>query len=252
MRNRFERKVVLITGAASGIGRSTARAFASEGAHVFVADIDESGGAETTRMVSEDGGDATFVRADVADAESVSQLMDAVDKRFGRLDVLHNNAFWAPLYRSVVETSNDEWERTIAVTLTGVFHGCKYGIPLMLKGGGGAIVNTASTAAVAGGPRYAAYIAAKGGVAALTRSVAIDYGKDGIRCNSIAPGFIKTPANEALRSDREAMERLTGRLAIPRIGAPEDIADAALFLASDESSFMTGHMLSVDGGRLIS
>jgi NAD(P)-dependent dehydrogenase (short-subunit alcohol dehydrogenase family) len=167
--------------------------------------------------------------------------------------VLHNNAYWAPLYRPVTETSNEEWERTIAVTLTSVFYGCKHAIPAMIAQGGGVIVNTASVAGfMVGSPQFAAYMAAKGGVVQLTRSIAIDYGRHGIRANAVCPGFIETPATAPLMSDPERVAFLTSKLLVGRPGQPADIAAAVLYLASDEASFMTGQTMVVDGGRSIS
>lgn len=252
VRHRFSGRVVIVTGSGSGIGRETALAFAREGAQVVVADIDPDGASGTVAEVDDAGGKATVCRVDVSDDESVREMVDLAVRTYGRLDVLHNNAYWAPLNRSVTETSLSEWDRTIAVTLTGVFLGCKHAIPAMIEGGGGAIVNTASVSALAASPRFGAYIAAKGGVMALTRSVAFDYGSAGIRCNAVAPGLIETPATVAVLADPERRAWLTSKILVGRAGQPPDIANAVLYLASDESAFMTGQTLVVDGGRLIS
>lgn len=252
VRHRFLGRVVIVTGSGSGIGRETALAFAREGAQVVVADIDPDGASGTVAEVDDAGGQATVCRVDVSDDESVREMVDLAVHTYGRLDVLHNNAYWAPLNRSVTETSLSEWDRTIAVTLTGVFLGCKHAIPAMIEGGGGAIVNTASVSALAASPRFGAYIAAKGGVVALTRSVAFDYGPAGIRCNAVAPGLIETPATVAVLADPERRAWLTSKILVGRTGQPSDIANAVLYLASDESAFMTGQTLVVDGGRLIS
>jgi NAD(P)-dependent dehydrogenase (short-subunit alcohol dehydrogenase family) len=249
---RVAGKVAIVTGAASGIGRATARLLAEEGAAVVVADVDAEGGEATARQIQEAGGEGAFVRTDVSEAGQVEQLVRAAVERFGGLDILHNNAYWAPLYRPLVETSDQEWERTIAVTLKGVFLGCKYAIPVMIERGGGSIVNTASTAALAASPQFAAYMAAKGGVVALTRSVAMDYGGQGIRCNAICPGLTETPATAPVLADPERRRWLESKLLVGRVGQPEDIARGVLYLCSDESSFMTGQTLVVDGGRLIS
>ncbi|MDQ3505252.1 MAG: SDR family oxidoreductase [Actinomycetota bacterium] len=252
VRQRFSGRVVIVTGSGSGIGRETALAFAREGAQVVVADIDPDGASGTVAEVDDAGGQATVCRVDVSDDKSVREMVDLAVHTYGRLDVLHNNAYWAPLNRSVTETSLSEWDRTIAVTLTGVFLGCKHAIPAMIEGGGGAIVNTASVSALAASPRFGAYIAAKGGVVALTRSVAFDYGSAGIRCNAVAPGLIETPATVAVLADPERRAWLTSKILVGRAGQPSDIANAVLYLASDESAFMTGQTLVVDGGRLIS
>ena len=253
VRDRFVGKSVIVTGAASGIGRETARRFAREGARVTVADIDERGGAETVALIEAEGGTARFAATDVTDPDAVQAMVDGAVAAYGRLHVLHNNAYWAPLGRSVVDTSMQEWDRAIATTLTSVFLGCKAAIPHMVEAGGGTIVNTASTSGLAATPTFAAYIAAKGGVVALTRSVAFDFGRQGIRCNAVAPGLIKgTAATEPVFADPERLAFLNSKLVMGRPGEPTDIANAVLFLASDESAFMTGQTIAVDGGRLIS
>lgn len=252
-RSRFVGRSVIVTGAASGIGRETALSFAGEGARVVVADIDEPGAQATTTAIVDAGGEARTLVVDVSDAASVQAMVDDAVEAYGGVDVLHNNAYWAPLDRPVAETSEQEWNRTIAVTLTGVFFGCKSAIPYMVDAGGGVIVNTASVAGhLAASPRFAAYMAAKGGVVQLTRSVAFDYGHKGIRCNAVCPGLIETPATAPLLADEERRAWLTGKLLVGRLGRPRDVADAVLYLAGEESGYITGQTLVVDGGRLIS
>ena len=202
-RRRFAGKTVIVTGAGSGIGRETALRFAAEGAAVVVADLSEAGGHETVAQAKESGSAIRFVRTDVADPASVEAMVVETVDAFGGLHIIHNNAYWAPLNRSVVETSQEEWDRTIAVTLTGVFLGCKFAIPAMVASGGGAIVNTGSTAGIVASPRFGAYMAAKGGVLSLTRSVAFDFGDQGIRCNAVCPGLIRTPATVPVLADDE-------------------------------------------------
>jgi NAD(P)-dependent dehydrogenase (short-subunit alcohol dehydrogenase family) len=249
---RFRDKSVIVTGAASGIGRETALRFAREGAKVTVADIDADGAAETVAAIEAAGGTARVSVTDVSSEPAVQAMTAAAVEAYGSLDVIHNNAYWAPLDRAVADTSMDEWDRTIAVTLTSVFLGCKHAIPHMLANGGGTIVNTASTSGLAATPTFAAYIAAKGGVVALTRSVAFDYGRHGIRCNAVAPGLIKgTAATDPVFRDPDRMAFLQTKLVVGRPGEPADIANAVLFLASDESGFMTGQTMVVDGGRMI-
>ena len=248
---RVEGKVAIVTGAASGIGRATARLLAREGARVVVADIDAPGGEATVQAIQAAGGEADFVAVDVSSAGQVAALVSRAVERFGRLDVLHNNAYWAPLNTTVVTTTEEQWQRTIDVTLKSVFLGCKYAIPAMVAGGGGSIVNTASTAALVASPQFAAYAAAKGGVVALTRSVAFDFGAQHIRCNAVCPGLTETPATAPVLADAQRRAWLTDKIVVGRIGQPDDIAAAVLYLASDESGYVTGQTLVVDGGRQI-
>jgi NAD(P)-dependent dehydrogenase (short-subunit alcohol dehydrogenase family) len=244
-------KAAIVTGAASGIGRATALRLAREGATVVIGDVDEDGARETERLIVAAGGSALAVTCDVSSERDVAQLVDRAVEFAGRLDVLHNNAYWAPQNRPVVETTVEEWNRALAVSLTSVFLGCKYAIPVMAAGGGGSIVNTASTAALTALPRFAAYTAAKGGIVALTRSVALDYGSQGIRCNAVCPGLVQTPATVSLLADPERRRLYEQKQLLGRFGDPTDIASAVVYLASDDASYVTGQTLVVDGGRLI-
>ena len=249
---RVEGKVALITGAASGIGRATALTLAKEGAAVVVVDLDEAGATETVERLRAAGGTGDWIAADVGASADVEAAVAFAVKSFGTLDILHNNAYWAPLYRALLDTSDEEWEKTLRVTATGVFYGCRYALPVMIKQHRGVIVNTASTSALVASPKFAAYHAAKGAVVSLTRSIAFDYGPDGIRCNAVCPGLVETPATATIFADDARRQWLTEKILVGRHGQPEDIADAVLYLASDESAYVTGQTLVVDGGRMIS
>jgi NAD(P)-dependent dehydrogenase (short-subunit alcohol dehydrogenase family) len=248
---RVDGKAAIVTGAASGIGRATALRLAQEGATVVIGDVDEDGARETERLIVAAGGRALAVTCDVSSERDVAELVDRTVEFAGRLDILHNNAYWAPQNRPAVDTTVDEWNRALAVSLTSVFLGCKYAIPVMAGAGGGSIVNTASTAALTALPRFAAYTAAKGGIVALTRSVALDYGSQGIRCNAVCPGLVQTPATTALLADPERRRRYEQKQLLGRFGDPTDIAAAVVYLASDDAAYVTGQTLVVDGGRLV-
>ena len=248
MANRLQGKVAIVTGAASGIGRATACLFAREGARVVIGDIDSGGGEETVRLARAAGGEVFFQRTDVSRADDCAALVQATVKAWGRLDVLDNNAYWGPTGRNVLTTSEQEWDRTQEVTLKSMYLMSRCAIPEMLKTGGGSIVNMASVAGLVGSANFSAYAAAKGGVVALTKSMATDFGKQGIRVNCIAPGPIETPAIAELKKEPRWLERQMNRLLLDHLGRPDDIAYAALFLATDESAFMTGSTLVVDGG----
>src|SRR5215813_4530907 len=247
MTKQFEGKVALVTGAASGIGKASALAFAREGARTVVADVVVEGGEETVRMIKEAGGDALFVRTDVAKAAEVEMLIQKIVKTYGRLDYAHNNAGIAGADAPTADCTEENWDRTIAINLKGVWLCMKYEIPQMLKQGGGAIVNTASTAGLVGLEGSPAYCASKGGVIQLTRAAALDYAKAGIRVNAVCPGVIRTPMVERLVGT-EAEAGLIAMEPIGRMGKPEEVAEAVVWLCSDAAWFVTGNAMPVDGG----
>jgi NAD(P)-dependent dehydrogenase (short-subunit alcohol dehydrogenase family) len=245
-------KVAVVTGAASGIGLAIATRFAREGAAVVIADVDTERGEAEAAALRETDLRVEFFRTDVASSENVQQLVASAQDHYGEIGVLVNNAAYLDYdhYGSVGDTSEDDWQRCIDVTLTGVFLCSKYVIPSMLGNGGGAIVNISSVGGLRGFGGHAAYCSAKGGVIQLTRETAIDYAEHGIRCNAICPGLIATPMNESFRAKPGWEEQALRNSLIKRPGTPEEIASAALFLAGDGASYVTGTTLTVDGGRL--
>jgi NAD(P)-dependent dehydrogenase (short-subunit alcohol dehydrogenase family) len=247
-------KVAIVTGAAMGIGRSTAVLLAREGARVVVADIAEEQAGETLELIKKGGGEAIFVRTDVSSSGDVKAAVEAAVESYGSIDILHNNAAIA-LGATVVDTSDELWNRVLDVNLGGVYRGCKYAIPHMIRNGGGSIINSTSVQALRGFAGWAAYAASKGGIVSLTQQVALEYAKHNIRVNCIAPGTIMTPLNEKLfkeAEDPDALIETWNRMhPIGRFGQPEEVAEAVLFLASDASSFITGHCLAVDGGLCV-
>ncbi len=252
---RFANKVVVITGAGSGIGRTAALAFAREGGSVVIGDINETDGVETARQILESGGYAAAVRCDVRNPEDVEALIARAVADFGGVDVLYNNA-GVVRYGTVEELSVEDWDFQLDINLKGTFLTCKYAIPQLRKRGGGAIVNTASVQAFASQKTVPAYAASKGGVVSLTTTIALDHADDNIRCNCIAPGTIRTPmvdqaADTFGPDDPEAAIEEWGRLhPLGRVGKPEEVANLVLFLASDEAAFCTGGCYRVDGGLL--
>jgi meso-butanediol dehydrogenase / (S,S)-butanediol dehydrogenase / diacetyl reductase len=246
---KLDNKVTVITGGGSGIGEATARLFATEGARVVIADIDEKNG----QRVAGDIGAAALLRVtDVSDHVQVEAMVKSTVERFGRLDVLFNNAF-ATRMGPVGELAIEDWHKTISVTLSGVFYGMRYALPQMVAQGGGVIVNTASISGLFGDYGAGAYNAAKAGVVNLTRSAAIEYARKSIRVNAVCPGMIETPAvldNMIARSRNPERTRKANEECHPmgRMGQPQEIAKVVLFLACDDSSFMTGSMVVADGG----
>jgi NAD(P)-dependent dehydrogenase (short-subunit alcohol dehydrogenase family) len=248
MTGRLEGKVALITGAASGMGRSAAELFAAEGARVVVTDVVDGG--EVVDAIRAAGGDATFVHADVSRADDCEAMVRAAVDTYGALHVLYNNAGIFPDDDGgVLDTPESTWQRVMEINLKGVWLGCRAGIPAMLASGGGSIVNVASFVALMGAATaQIAYTASKGGVLSMTRELAVEYGRQGIRANSLCPGPIETPLLAELLSDPARRARRLVHIPMGRLGRAEELAKAALFLASDDSSFMTGASLVVDGG----
>ncbi|MGH7988177.1 MAG: SDR family NAD(P)-dependent oxidoreductase [Candidatus Binataceae bacterium] len=246
---KLDGKVAVITGAASGMGRATAIRFAGEGAAVVLADLNEEGGEASVRDCRENGGRAVFQKTNVAAEAEVKATIARAVKEFGRLDIIFNNAGLAGALGGIEQTTVEDWDRTQAVLLRGVFLGMKHAIPELRKAGGGSIISTASIAGLAGGLGPHSYSAAKAGVVNLTRSVALEVAKDKIRVNCICPGGVNTPIFNLMSTDRALMEQMLAKLhPLRRAGHPEDIAAMALFLASDDSEWITGSAMVVDGG----
>jgi NAD(P)-dependent dehydrogenase (short-subunit alcohol dehydrogenase family) len=244
-------KVALVTGAGSGIGRASALAFAREGARVVVSDLDVDGGEETIAAINEISGEAIFVRTDVTREDEVEAMVARTVQAFGRMDCAHNNAGITGAGGSIADYPLVEWERTMAVNLTSVFLCMKHEIPYLLEGGGGAIVNTSSGAGLVGFPGLPAYVASKHGVVGLTRAVALEYATQGIRVNAVCPGSTRTPMLEAFMGGDPAVEKAMARSSpVERLAAPEEIAEAVVWLCSDAASFVTGHPMAVDGGAV--
>ena len=250
MPRRLENKITLITGAGMGMGREAALLFAREGARVVVADLNGQAAAETVDQVKRAGGEALATVGDVAVEAEVKRMVEEGVRRFGALHVLYNNAgvLWKDRDRSVLETDGEQWDRVMGINLKSVFWVTKYGIPHLRAAGGGSIILVGSVSALAGFTRAQdAYTAAKGALISLTKSLAIQFAKDNVRCNIIHPGIVDTPLQAPYLTDAIRKEFETG-IPLGRIAKPREIAFAALFLASDESSFMTGAELVVDGG----
>ena len=251
MTRRLEAKVALITGSTSGIGKATALLFAREGARVVVNGRRQALGEEVAQEIRAAGGEASFFQADLSQSAQVRALINFAVTTYGGLDILMNNA-WSGKLASVLDTEEPEWDAAMALIVKAVYLGCKYAIPEMIKGGGGVIISTSSVHGFMAGRRCAVYEAAKAGIINLTRSIAVDYGHQGIRANAICPGWIIVErAEEWVQKHPDRIRQAETLYPVGRPGRPIDVANAALFLASDESSFITGHALVVDGGLTI-
>ena len=249
MKDEYKGKVVVVTGGSYGIGRAAAIEFARRGAKVAIADVDVKRGEETLRMISQDGGEAIFVRTDVSSEPDVKALIDKTVEVFGKLDCAFNNAGIHKQFISTTDFAAEDWDEMINVNLKSVWLCMKYEIPQMLKQGKGAIVNTSSAAGLVGAPSNPAYPASKHGVVGLTKCTALEYARKGIRINCVCPGPTRTGMNEELvATSPEIVKAMDQKVPMGRIGEPEEVAAAAIFLCSDEASYITGHSLPVDGG----
>ena len=244
-------KVVLVTGGGSGIGRATCLAFAREGARVAVADVDLEGAEETVRLMDGVGGRGVVLQVDVTKAREVAALVDKVVEEFGKLDCAFNNAGIGGEVMNTHEYPEDDWDRVLDVNLKGVWLCMKYEIPVMLRQGGGAIVNTASIYGLGGSAGYIAYNAAKHGVVGVTRTAALEYAEVGVRVNAVCPGYILTPMTiPGIEANPELERKMVSQTPMGRMGKPEEIAEAVVWLCSDAASFVTGHTMTSDGGYM--
>jgi NAD(P)-dependent dehydrogenase (short-subunit alcohol dehydrogenase family) len=246
-------KVALVTGGGSGIGRATAAMYAREGAKVVVADLNESGGRQTTQAITDSGGEATYVQVNVTQAEEVDAMVAIAVARYGRLDSAFNGAGVASVGPAgerhlTADYPDDMWQQIIDVNLTGVWLCMKYELRQMLRNDGGTIVNAASVAGLTGLPTASAYVASKHGVIGLTKTAALEYAKKGIRVNCVCPGYIETPMTAPGRSDPESLARMVASKPLGRLGQPEEVAESIVWLSSESTSFVTGHTMTIDGG----
>jgi len=247
---RLKEKNTIITGASSGIGRETALLFSREGARVVAVDINEEAGQETVEAIKKEGGDAVFVRADVAQADQCKGMIDKAESTFGHVHVLFNNAGIMHSQDDNAETTDESiWDLTMAINAKGVFLGCKYGIPALRRAGGGSIINTASFVAILGAATpQIAYTASKGAVLSMTRELAVVHARENIRVNALCPGPLHTELLMKFLNTEEKKQRRLVHIPMGRFGQAKEMAQAALYLASDESSYVTGASFNVDGG----
>ena len=247
---RLQDKVALITGAGSGIGRETAMLFAREGANIVVVDVNDAAGQETVSMIEAAGGQATYVHADISQAADCEKMVRTAEERYGKLNVLFNNAGISHINDDNAETTEETvWDLTMNINLKGVFLGCKYGVPALRRAGGGSIINTASFVALVGAATpQIAYTASKGGVLSMTRELAVIHARENIRVNALCPGPLRTELLMKYLNTEEKRQRRLVHIPMGRFGEAKEIAQAVLFLASDESSFVTGATFMVDGG----
>jgi NAD(P)-dependent dehydrogenase (short-subunit alcohol dehydrogenase family) len=256
MPGQLDGKVALVTGGASGIGRATALTFAREGARLIIADMNVDGGQQTVHLITENGGEAVFVATDVTQAAAVEALLAQAVETYGRLDCAYNNAgisgvgIAGDARTLTADYPAERWHQVLAINLTGVWLCMKYEIVQMLQQGGGAIVNTASIAGLAGLPYASAYVASKHGVVGITKTAALEYARQGIRVNCVCPGYIETPMTAAGRNDPQRLALMLASEPMGRLGKPEEVAEAVVWLCSDAASFVTGHTMTIDGGLI--
>lgn len=251
---RLENKVAIVTGAASGFGEAIARRFAQEGACVIVSDVNDNAGRPVTDAINEAGGTASYVHADVTDADDVAGMVAEAEGAYGGLDILVNNAGYPQRNQPMLEVSEEQFDRIFAVNVKSLYLAAQHGVPALRRRGGGVILNTASTAGISPRPGLAWYNGSKGAAITLTKSMAVELAPDKIRVNALCPVAAETPMlDEFLGGTRtqEAYDRFVSTVPLGRLAVPQDIANAALFLASDEAEFLTGVCLEVDGGRTI-
>lgn len=243
----LKNKVAFVSGAGSGIGRAVAEAYAREGAQVVVSDINVEHGEETVKIIKDNGGEAFFIKGDSSSAADNKRVVEETVAKYGRLDISCNNAGMGGPAKPTGEYEPEEWDKVIALNLSGVFYACRYQLEQMLKNGGGSIVNIASIHGTVAAPNSPAYTATKHGVVGLTKNIAVEYGQKNIRCNAVGPGYIETALLKN-NMDDNALKAIAGKAAMNRLGTAEEIAELVLFLSSDKSSFTTGSYIIADGG----